>query len=209
MIRTKCPSCGKLLGVNDGAAGTVAQCPMCEQKFRVPAVKPGGTPGSRTPAPRPAQAPARPPVKQEEDFPEVEIDEEAAPTPRRPTRPVKRPPRPEDEEEVAELDSDDVEVDEEEEERPRRKPLPRKKKKKRGRDKEEDAMVLRNRIVGSIGAVGGVALTVVGVAKWLPAKLLDPEQSVLGSAAPHMWWAPTIFGVIMVLVGVYYVFKTD
>jgi hypothetical protein len=144
-----------------------------------------------------------------EDFPEVEIDEEAAP-PRRPppaVRSRKRPLRAEDDEEVAELDYD--EPAEEEEDRPKPRRGPAKKKKKRGRDQEEDAMVLRNRIVGSVGAVGGVALVIIGVTKWLPEKLVDPERSVLGSMAEYTWLAPTIFGALMVIVGVYYVFKTD
>jgi hypothetical protein len=205
MIRTKCPHCGKVLGINDGAAGTVAQCPMCEQKFRVPV--PGGKAAGPPPA---ARSPARPAAKQPlEEFPEVEVDEEAEQARRRPpARPGKRPPRRGEEEEIAELDDDEAE---EEEQRPKPKKGSGKKKKKRGRerDQEKAAMILRNRIVGSVGAVGGVALAVVGVAKWLPATIIDPNVSVLGKTAEYMWLAPTIFGALMVLVGVYYIFKTD
>jgi hypothetical protein len=214
MIRTKCPRCGKLLGINDGAAGTVAQCPMCEQKFRVPVPggKAAGPPAAKSPAAGAARAPARPPVKRPvEEFPEVEVDEEAEQVRRPPpARAGKRPAPVEEDEEVAELDSEDAEEDQGEE-RPKPKKGSSKKKRKRGRDldQEKAAMILRNRIVGSVGAVGGIALAVVGVAKWLPATMIDPQVSVLGKTAEYMWLAPTLFGALMVMVGVYYVFKTD
>ena len=70
-------------------------------------------------------------------------------------------------------------------------------------------MILRNRIVGSIGALGGVALAVIGAAKWLPDSVIDPEKSHFGAMAAYMWLAPTIFGAVMIMVGVFYVFKTD
>jgi hypothetical protein len=211
MIRIKCPHCGKLLGINDTAAGTAALCPACKQKFRVPGVKAAGAPGANAPAGGPAKAPARAPAKPP-DFPAVEVDEEAERARRPPpaARAGKRPLPAEEEEEVAELDYDDAETEmDEDEDRPRPKKLSPKKKKKRGRDKDSDAMVLRNRIVGSVGAVGGIVLTLIGVAKWLPDKLTDPERSVLGSAAEYSWLAATIFGALMVMVGVFYIFKTD
>src|SRR5262249_60733757 len=80
MIRTKCPHCGKLLGVNEAAAGSMALCPMCKQKFRIPGAKPGGAAEAKAPAAAPAKSsPAAPPLKKSpaaNELPVVEIDGE-------------------------------------------------------------------------------------------------------------------------------------
>jgi hypothetical protein len=39
MIRVKCPKCEKMLGMDDAKAGTLAGCPACGAKFRVPGEK--------------------------------------------------------------------------------------------------------------------------------------------------------------------------
>ncbi len=41
MIRVKCPKCEKMLGMDDAKAGTLAACPGCGTKFRIPGQKAG------------------------------------------------------------------------------------------------------------------------------------------------------------------------
>ena len=205
MIRTKCPHCGKLLGINDSGAGTAVLCPVCKQKFRVPAGKPAAPGGRNSPAAAPRPAPKAPPA---EEFPDVEVvEEEDRDEPRRPARaPLRkrRPPVEDQDEDVAEVERDEV-VDDDDEPRPKRRPG--KRKKKRYRKDETDPMALRNRIVGGIGALGGIALTVIGVTKSLPEKLTDPKRSVLKDFAEYSWYIPTIFGALLFLVGLFYVIK--
>ena len=210
MIRTKCPHCGKLLGINASAAGTVASCPICKQKFRVPGAKAAGAPPGKAPAP-PRPAAAKPPSSAKTRptvFPEVEVDEEASVSRRQPpaAQGRKRPRPPEDDEEVAELDYDENE--EEDRPKPKKKPGSKKKKKRRGGD-ETDPMVLRNRITGSVGAVAGLALIAVGAMKYLPDSISDPSVSQLGEAAKYTWLVTITFGALLVIVGVFYVFKTE
>jgi hypothetical protein len=40
MIRTRCPKCEKLLGLDDSAAGKTGRCPLCKATFPVPAEEP-------------------------------------------------------------------------------------------------------------------------------------------------------------------------
>jgi hypothetical protein len=56
MIRFKCPSCQKVMGVDDSNAGALAMCPACKTTFRIP-MAPGGSP----PLP-PVKAPILPPA---------------------------------------------------------------------------------------------------------------------------------------------------
>ncbi len=183
MIRTRCPHCNKLLGIVDSAAGKVTTCPGCKQKFRAPAAKPPAA----------------------EDFPEVELaddEEEDAPPPKAAAAPAKRlPPRQADpDEDVAARDDED-----DEEEAPVRK-ADRKKKKKGKAAREDKAanMVVRNRIMGAVGAAAGLGLMVFGIMNQeilnvtAQAKAFNPSLEVVPRIA-------TIgFGALLVLVGGYY-----
>src|SRR5262249_49408283 len=70
MIRAKCPKCSQILNLEDSAAGSVASCPHCSQKFRVPSPKQPPAPAKKPRASEaitakanpagPARAPARP-----------------------------------------------------------------------------------------------------------------------------------------------------
>jgi hypothetical protein len=48
MIRMKCPTCQKVLGLDDGKAGGTGVCPACKSKFRVPGTKPAPGPARQT-----------------------------------------------------------------------------------------------------------------------------------------------------------------
>jgi hypothetical protein len=195
MIRTKCPHCGKLLGINDSAAGTVALCPLCKKKFRVPRSNPA--------VPPKAKSPASPPAAEVEEFPYVEVDDEgdgAAPKQAAPASPSRKR-RLLAEEDVAQRDEPEDDDKAEPEDEPRTRKSARKgKKKKRDREKESAAMVLRNRIVGAVGALAGFGMLAYGLAvKEIPQisdRFGDPGRYVVIG-----------FGGLMGVVGVYYVFR--
>jgi phage FluMu protein Com len=76
MIRVRCPKCGKLLGLDDSAAGAMGQCPACEETFRIP---PAGTDESKLPPASSRPAPAGPTVLEPADEDDEEIaDAQAA-----------------------------------------------------------------------------------------------------------------------------------
>ncbi len=190
MIRTRCPHCNKLLGIVDSAAGKVTTCPGCKQKFRAP--------GAQPVAPK-AAAPKPPPA---EDFPEVEVVEDVAevtPVRKAAAAPGKRlPPRkPDPDEDVAARDDGD------EDEAPVRK-AERGKKKKGKAAKKSANMVLRNRLMGAVGAAGGLFLIAFGIMNQeilnvtAQAKALNPSLE----SVPRI--ATIAFGAILVLVGGYY-----
>jgi hypothetical protein len=192
MIRTKCPHCSKLLGINESAAGTVALCPVCKKKFRVPGTK--ANPSSGASGPRAGSPPA------EEDFPELEVVEEgdgvrSKPAPAKGTS---RKPSPADEEEVALRDEDEVEVGEHED-GPRPKKGPRKGKKKKA-DEASALMVMRYRIVGAVGALWGFGILAYGLLNEHIPKISDhfhePGRYVVIG-----------FGGLMGVVGLFYVFR--
>ena len=192
MIKTRCPHGQKLLGINDEAVGTIAVCPACKKKFRVPDAKAGAA--AKTPASAAIKAPpSKPPNASapEDEFPEVEVVEDAElnSTPVQKTPRKRRPAR--DVEEEAARDEDDVEVEK-----------PARKKKKRKKKQDNSMMVLRNRIVGAVGALGGAAFIVVGVTKALP-------QGVFDNLGEQIWIAPTAFGGLLVLVGLFYLVKPE
>src|SRR5437870_4239879 len=81
MIRIKCPKCANPLGIPDAQGGSVASCPKCGQKFRVPTLSaktsnPSGPnansgPGADRKDERPsAPKPARKQIAPDEDTPE-------------------------------------------------------------------------------------------------------------------------------------------
>ena len=51
MIRIDCPVCGKTLKVADEAAGKTGKCPQCNERFKVPKLKPAASQTSVAPAP--------------------------------------------------------------------------------------------------------------------------------------------------------------
>ena len=51
MIRVDCPACGKTLKVADEAAGKTGKCPQCNERFKVPALKPAASQSIVAPAP--------------------------------------------------------------------------------------------------------------------------------------------------------------
>jgi hypothetical protein len=79
MIRFKCSSCGKAMGVDDSKAGALGMCPACKSTFRIPL--PDGAPPlvssaedatriapvPRPPPKRPTPPPAAPPVTYDEE----------------------------------------------------------------------------------------------------------------------------------------------
>jgi hypothetical protein len=133
-----------------------------------------------------------------EDFPEVEVVEEVAEDPRPvPPRNASRP-RPTDEDDVAEVD-DAVEVDADEQ--PQRKKVSGKKTKRQKKQDADALMAIRNRIVGAIGLLGGVAICAIGATKSLP----EPVFDRLGD---QIWLAPSIFGALMAVVGAYYLISS-
>lgn len=97
MIRVRCPSCQKLLGVPDDKAGRAIVCPACKGTVRVPTASSSAAP------PRPAVAPAPPkkpaPVLDELDIvdddetPEVEPEPLPEPAARPRKKKKKRPAR--------------------------------------------------------------------------------------------------------------------
>jgi hypothetical protein len=63
MIRFKCPSCQKAMGVDDSKAGALGMCPGCRATFRIPAP-------ATVPPPVQAPTPAPPPVVPMRPYPD-------------------------------------------------------------------------------------------------------------------------------------------
>ena len=178
MMRTRCPHCSKLLGINESAAGTVALCPVCKKKFRVPAAAASAAEG----------------------FPEVELVEEgdaiASPAPSK--GPARKPRPPGDEAEVVLRDDEAADEAVDEEDEPRPKKGPRKGKKKR--DEVSALMVLRYRIVGAVAALIGFGI----MAYSLFIKDLKNFTDQFGDTG---WYVAAGFGGLLGLVGLFYVVR--
>jgi hypothetical protein len=175
-----------LLGVGESAIGTMVQCPQCKHRFRVPQTNANPTPN------KPAGAPPKSASATEELIVEVELDEDPGkPEPSAKTSPAaKKPVRAEldDEEEVAERDDS---ADEDEEEKPQ-------KKQKKGSSRQEaHSMVVRNRIMGAVGILGGIALVV-----WEYTVGIGNIDRIPGGHEGLM-----VIGGLTALVGVLYIFK--
>jgi hypothetical protein len=88
MIYVRCPGCGKRLGLEDSAAGSVGECPECGQQFRIPQKRAEAPPA---PDDEPLEAEE---ADEAEPLDAELVDEGGEPRPRRPRR-RKRKPRPE------------------------------------------------------------------------------------------------------------------
>jgi hypothetical protein len=168
------------LGINDSAAGTVALCPLCKQKFKVPAQQVG------------AKASA------EDEFPVVEVvedveEEESKPAPRKPALAKQRPA----EDDVALRDDDGEVTESDDEDRPKKSS---KKKKNKRSDADDSSKVMMDRIRGAVAVVLGIAFVIIGVAKLMPQRVFD-------NLGEQIWIAPTAFGGICIAAGIYYLVK--
>jgi ssDNA-binding Zn-finger/Zn-ribbon topoisomerase 1 len=121
-----------------------------------------------------------------EEFPELEVVEEGDAT-----------PGPDLQEEVAELD---VEVDADDGEKPEPKKSTLKKKKKKKKKDEDGAMAMRNIIVGAVAVLGGIGLAAAGATRTIP-------QGAIDQLGEQIWIAPLAFGILLALVGVFYIIK--
>jgi hypothetical protein len=161
MIRTRCPHCNKLLGIADSAAGMVTTCPLCKQKFRAAGAS---RPAARNPSPV-------------EEFPEVEVVEEA----------------------------DDVAARDDDDEAPAPKTDRAKKKKgKSARTDKTSGMAMRNRLMGAIGMAGGLFLIVFGILNQEILNATAQAKALNPNLEPVPRLATIGFGAILVLVGAYY-----
>jgi Leucine-rich repeat (LRR) protein len=177
MIRAKCPKCTQILSLEDAAAGSVASCPHCGQKFRVPGAKKPAA--AEPPKPKPAR-PAPPQAKPKPAVEEV-VDggygvmaaSDLPPPPKVETGPMPLEFRMMEERAREEAEGDEDEEPEEEVVR-----RPKKKKKKKAKKPTQLIPGMSNaHLAGLAGGLVAVALICL-LAFWIFKKATAPEPTL-------------------------------
>jgi hypothetical protein len=153
MTRVQCPHCSYSLGVREALAGTVAWCPSCRQKFRLPSVE--ASPQLQRPAP-PREAEDAP--QQFAEAPRKRQKESASPVPQ--PEPVEIIDDPEPEPELAMPLPEDNQPNEKREDRTPFTPKSKKKKKKRDKDDAMERKALHIALA-AVGVFVVIVLTLV------------------------------------------------